>query len=132
VYPDEIQSGTNVPCATSASKTPRAGVTKVELASCLGYARQNWTVQANGELQVFGLCLDTVGESTTAGTLVDLNTCTGAPTQLWTPQANRELTNGGAPGICLDDPASNTANGTDLDIATCSGGNNQQWRLPAV
>lgn len=132
VYPDEIQAGTNVPCATSASKTPKAGVAKVELASCLGYATQNWTMQANGEIQVLGLCLDTVGESTIAGTLVDLNTCTGAPTQIWTPQANRELTNGGAVGICLDDPASNTANGTVLDIAPCSGGNNQQWRLPAV
>jgi Ricin-type beta-trefoil lectin domain/Domain of unknown function (DUF5122) beta-propeller len=132
VYPDEIQSGTNVPCATSAAKSPKAGVTKVELESCLGYATQNWTLQANGEIQVLGLCLDTVGESASAGTQVDLNTCTGAPTQIWTPQANRELTNGGASGICLDDPASNTANGTDLDIAACSGGNNQQWRLPAV
>lgn len=131
VYPDEIQTGTNVPCATSASKTPKAGVAKVELASCLGYATQNWTLQPNGEIQVLGLCLDTVGESTTAGTPVDLNTCTGVPTQIWTSQANnRELINGA--GMCLDDPASNTANGTVLDIATCSGGNNQQWRLPAV
>jgi Ricin-type beta-trefoil lectin domain/Domain of unknown function (DUF5122) beta-propeller len=132
VYPDEIQSGSNVPCATSAAKSPKAGVTKVELESCLGYATQNWTLQANGEIQVLGLCLDTVGESTSAGTQVDLNTCTGAPTQIWTTQANRELTNGGASGICLDDPAGNTANGTDLDIAACSGGTNQQWRLPAV
>jgi hypothetical protein len=66
-YPDEIQSGTNVPCATSASKKPRAGVAKIELDSCLGYATQNWTVQASGEIQVFGLCLDTVGEGTSRG-----------------------------------------------------------------
>lgn len=131
LWPDERQASTNVPCATSASKTPKPGVTKVELDSCLGFATQNLTVQANGEIQVFGLCLDTVGEAGTAGTLVDLNTCTGGPTQTWTSVAQGTALTDGL-GMCLDDPGSNTTNGTDLDIATCTGGKNQQWRLPQV
>jgi hypothetical protein len=132
LYPDEIQANSNVPCATSESNTPQPGVTHVVLSGCLGFVKQAWTLQANGEIQLEGLCLDTVTEGTSPGTQVDLNTCTGAPTQIWTPQANRELTNGGATNICLDDPGGNTATGTRLDIASCAGGNNQQWRLPAV
>jgi hypothetical protein len=131
LWPQERQASTNVPCATSATNKPRAGVTKVVLSQCLGFGTQNWTVQANGEIQVFGLCLDTVGGAGTAGTLVDLNTCTGSPSQTWTSSGQGAALIDGL-GMCLDDPGSNTANGTDLDISTCSGGHNQQWRLPQV
>jgi Ricin-type beta-trefoil lectin domain/Domain of unknown function (DUF5122) beta-propeller len=130
LWPNETQSSSNVPCATSAAKKPKNGVTKVELSGCLNYDTQNWTVQSNGEIQIYGFCLDTVGEGVSSGTLVVLGTCTGSPTQTWTSHSNYELTDGA--GMCLDDPGFQTGNGTQLEIYSCNDGTNQQWRMPAV
>ncbi|HEV2373980.1 MAG TPA: ricin-type beta-trefoil lectin domain protein [Streptosporangiaceae bacterium] len=105
-----------------------ANGTVVEMWDCNGGTNQQWTIETDGTIQVFGKCLDIVGGDTANGTLVDLWTCNGGTNQQW-KAANGTLVNP-ASGKCLDDPGFNTANGTQLDIWTCNGGTNQQWTLP--
>ena len=105
-----------------------ANGTKIQLWTCNGGANQQWTVESDGTLQVYGKCLDITGANYTNGTLIELWQCNGGANQQWQAQ-NGELVNP-ASGKCLDDPGSNTANGTQLDLWTCTGGANQQWHLP--
>ncbi|HEX5404620.1 MAG TPA: arabinofuranosidase catalytic domain-containing protein [Pseudonocardiaceae bacterium] len=102
---------------------------KVQMWMCDGnVAAQNWTVAANGTLQIDGGCLDITNASTANGTLIEWWTCNGGANQQW-QSVNGELLNP-ASGKCLDDPGSNTVNGTQLILFTCNGGLNQQWHLP--
>jgi hypothetical protein len=105
-----------------------ANGTKIQLWDCNGGANQQWTVEPNGTLQVYGKCMDITGANYNNGTLIELWDCNGGTNQQWQAQ-NGELVNP-ASGKCLDDPNSNTANGTQLDLWTCNGGSNQQWHLP--
>jgi hypothetical protein len=105
-----------------------ANGSKIQLWTCNGGANQQWTVESDGTLQVYGKCLDITGANYTNGTLTELWQCNGGANQQWQAQ-NGELVNP-ASGKCLDDPGSNTANGTQLDLWTCTGGANQQWHLP--
>ncbi|HEV2373982.1 MAG TPA: ricin-type beta-trefoil lectin domain protein [Streptosporangiaceae bacterium] len=102
--------------------------TIVEMWTCNSGANQQWTIEGNGTIQVFGKCLDIVGGGTANGTLVDLWTCNSGANQQWVA-ANGTLVNP-VSGQCLDDPGFNTGNGTQLDIWACNGGTNQQWALP--
>jgi len=97
----------------------------------VGSKPEQWTMEADGTFQSFGMCLDTAGGSVTQGTLTVLNTCNGGTTQVWTPGPNGSLVNE-ASGLCLDDPGSNTANGVQMQIWSCNGGNNQHWWLPEL
>ena len=101
---------------------------KIQLWTCNGGANQQWTVESDGTLQVYGKCLDITGANTANGTLIELWTCNGGANQQW--QASNGTLVNPASGKCLDDPNSNTANGTQLDLWTCNGGTNQQWHLP--
>jgi hypothetical protein len=102
--------------------------TKIQMWDCNGGANQQWTVESNGTLQVYGKCMDITGANYSNGTLIELWTCNGGANQQW-QASNGELVNP-ASGKCLDDPNFNTANGTQLDLWTCNGGSNQQWHLP--
>jgi hypothetical protein len=102
--------------------------TKIQMWTCTGGANQQWTVEPNGTVQVFGKCLDITGANYSNGTGIELWTCNGGANQQW-QATNRTLVNP-ASGKCLDDPNSNTANGTQLDLWTCNGGTNQQWGTP--
>jgi hypothetical protein len=117
-------------CVDDAGDSTTAG-TSVEFSTCTNAPEQNWTVQADGNVEVNGLCLDTVGQATASGTKVDVNTCGTSATQVWAQGTGNTLVNSAA-GLCLDDPGSSTTSGTVLDIATCTGGANQVWPLPAV
>jgi non-reducing end alpha-L-arabinofuranosidase len=102
---------------------------KVQMWTCDGNtAAQNWTVAANGTLQIDGGCLDITGASSSNGTLIEWWTCNGGANQQW-QAASGELVNP-ASGKCLDDPGFNTASGTQLVLWTCNGGTNQHWQLP--
>ncbi len=102
---------------------------KVQMWTCDGNtAAQNWTVAANGTLQIDGGCLDITGAATANGTLIEWWTCNGGANQVWQAE-NGELVNPSS-GKCLDDPGSNTTNGTQLILFTCNGGANQHWTLP--
>src|SRR5450755_1639914 len=103
---------------------------KVQMWTCDGnVAAQNWTVAANGTLQIDGGCMDITGAKFVNGTLIEWWTCNGGTNQVW-QAVNGELVNP-ASGMCLDDPGSNTTSGTQLVLWTCNGGTNQQWRPPS-
>jgi hypothetical protein len=102
---------------------------KVQMWTCDGNAAaQNWTVAANGTLQIDGGCMDITGANYSNGTLIEWWTCNGGANQVWQAQ-NGELVNPHS-GKCLDDPAFNTTPGTQLILYTCNGGANQKWSLP--
>lgn len=74
------QSDTNVPCLTDVNNA-------ADLSVCDGFASQNWTMALDGTIRANGMCLDTVGGGTAAGTLAVVNPCNGAGTQVWTQGA---------------------------------------------
>ena len=118
-------------CIDEAGNSSSPGAA-VQLANCNDSPEQNWTLAADGTIQINGLCLDTQGGGTAGGTKLVAATCSGAATQQWRQGSGNTVTNSGAPGMCLDDPGSSTTSGTVLDIAACSGGSNQVWPLPAA
>jgi hypothetical protein len=105
-----------------------ANGTKIQMWDCNGGSNQDWTIEPDGTLQVYGKCMDITGANYSNGTGIELWDCNGGANQQWQAQ-NGELVNP-ASGKCLDDPGFNTANGTQLDLWTCNGGTNQQWNLP--
>jgi len=123
------QSSTQPGCINAGSGT--APGTAVQMATCIGSAQQNATIESNGNIEIEGQCLDTAGEATASGTGVVLNTCGAGTTQVWTQGTGHSLINKAA-GLCLNaDGSTNT--GTLLDIAACSSSvATQGWRLPAV
>jgi hypothetical protein len=125
---------TNAPMCLDDPGNSLSASTRVDIATCVNQAEQNWTVPATGttgQIKINNLCLDTAGGSTADGAGVILASCTTASTQQWTQGARNTVINKGA-AMCLDDPSSSTTNGTALDIATCSGGQNQIWPLPVA
>jgi hypothetical protein len=102
---------------------------KIDLGTCNGWARQDWTVEADGTVQDYGKCMEVSGGGTSDGTKVDLSTCNGWARQQWRPYARGALINPSS-GKCLDDPGGSTTDGTPLDIATCDGWARQRWNLP--
>jgi hypothetical protein len=123
-------TGTDM-CVNDAGNSSTSG-TAVQLSDCTNSPAQNWTVAANGTIQINGLCLGPAGGGTVNNTAIVASTCTGASTQQWAQGTGNTLTNTGAPGMCLDDPKSSTTNNIALDLFTCNGGPNQVWPLPAA
>jgi hypothetical protein len=107
---------------SSANNTP------VVTWTCNGSPEQNWTVEADGTIQINGKCLDVHRYGKASKTLVALYTCHGGANQQWQAVAGT-LVNPYS-GKCLDDPKYNTSDGTQLETFTCNGGRNQQWMLP--
>ena len=101
----------------------------IQIYTCNNTGAQQWTVAANGTLQVLGGCLDVTNGGTTNGTLVQYYQCNGTGAQQWTAQSNGSLLNPPS-GKCLDDPGSSTTLATQLQIYTCNGTNAQVWHLP--
>jgi hypothetical protein len=124
------RSNTNVPCITTVSNA-------AELTTCEGFDSQDWTMELDGTIRNNGMCLDTAGGGTAAGTRIVVKPCDGASTQIWAQgggnpgSAGNTLVNRGAAGMCLDDPGSVTAQFTRLDISACQNGlAAQSWILP--
>ncbi|HZR50307.1 MAG TPA: lectin [Streptosporangiaceae bacterium] len=101
----------------------------IQVYTCNNTGAQQWTVAANGTLQVLGGCMDVTHSGTADGTLVQFYQCNGTGAQQWAAQSNGEVVNPES-GKCLDDPGSATTPGTQLDIATCTGASEQVWHLP--
>jgi Ricin-type beta-trefoil lectin domain len=95
---------------------------------------QNWTLEANGTLQIQGKCADITDYGTTPGSLIQLWTCEplpGSTNQQWQARANGQIVNP-ASGLCLDNPGG-TSNSIQLEIDDCSTGNPaQEWLPPYV
>jgi hypothetical protein len=101
----------------------------VQIWTCNGTGAQNWTIAADGTIQVLGGCLDVSGAGTTAGTVVQYWQCNGTVAQQWQARSDGSLYNPNS-GMCLDDPGSSTTAGTQLQIWTCNGTNAQKWTIP--
>jgi O-glycosyl hydrolase len=103
--------------------------TQLEVYSCNAGSNQEYTLNPNGEITVYGSkCLDAYQAGKSAGTIVDIYTCSGASNQLWQAHPDGTVTNNES-GLCLDVVGQGTANGTKIDLYTCNGGSNQQWTL---
>ncbi|WP_198045699.1 ricin-type beta-trefoil lectin domain protein [Kitasatospora mediocidica] len=100
----------------------------IQITDCNGTIAQNWTVNANGTLNVMGGCLDNTNAVNSNGNLLQWNTCTGSPAQQWIPRADSSIYNP-ATGRCLDDPGGSTANGTRLQLYDCNGSPAQRWLI---
>jgi O-glycosyl hydrolase len=107
-----------------------ANGTQLDIYTCNAGTNQEYTLQPNGEITVYGSsdCVDAYGQGKTAGTVVDIYTCNGGSNQLWQAHPDGSITNDES-GLCLDVSGQGTANGTKVDLWTCNGGTNQQWAL---
>ena len=99
----------------------------IKVWSCNQHSAQQWTVNANNTITVFGKCMTASNGGTTDGTLIVLYDCSAASSQIWQPQANGTLLNP-ASGLCLNEPSASI--GTQLTLATCTTATTQQWTLP--
>ncbi|HTJ69239.1 MAG TPA: lectin [Actinospica sp.] len=103
--------------------------THIQIYTCNGSAAQQWTIAANGTIQVEGGCMDVSNGGTANGTVVQWYTCNGTGAQQWQVGASNSLMNPQS-GKCLDDPNSTTTTGTQLQLYTCNNTGAQNWTLP--
>ncbi|MBM0231831.1 PQQ-dependent sugar dehydrogenase [Micromonospora sp. STR1_7] len=103
----------------------RAGL---NIYDCNGQANQSWTLTSAGELRVYDetMCLDVVGQDTTAPAAVQIYGCTGGANQRWRVNADGSIV-GVQSGLCLDVTGGGTANSTAVGLWTCNGQGNQRW-----
>jgi len=107
----------------------------VDSTTCSNDAEQNWNIEADGSIQINGLCLDTAGSATGNDTPIVVNTCnvsTGGTTQQWAQGPGNTLVNQGAANECLTVPGGKVTSGRALKIQTCNGATDQVWPLPAA
>ncbi|WP_063766752.1 MULTISPECIES: ricin-type beta-trefoil lectin domain protein [unclassified Streptomyces] len=112
------------------SGSTNAAGTAVQLNTCGTGISQDWSVAADGTVQVLGDCMGVANNGTASGTAVTLQVCNGSNGQKWTTGADGSLVNT-LSGRCLDATDASSANGTKLQIWTCGGSAQQKWSLPA-
>jgi len=129
VSAQEVVGGQSGKCLDVPGQSTANG-TQLEIYTCNAGSNQEYTLQPNGEITVYGSsdCLDAYNQGKTAGTIVDIYTCNGGANQLWQVHPDGSVTNDES-GLCLDVVGQGTANGTKIDLWTCNGGTNQQWAL---
>ncbi|MFF4903191.1 ricin-type beta-trefoil lectin domain protein [Streptomyces sp. NPDC001068] len=113
------------------SGSTNAAATALQLNTCGTGVSQDWSVAADGSVQVLGSCVGVVNNATASGTAVTLQVCNGSSGQKWTAGASSSLVNT-LSGRCLDATGASSANGTKLQIWTCGGSDQQKWSLPAA
>ena len=102
----------------------------VQLWTCDGLSRQQWTLPGDGTIRVQGNhCLAVKGAGVTSMTPVWLWDCDGGPAQIWTVKANGTIVNNHS-GLCLADKGGGTADGNPIWVYTCDGGLAQLWHVP--
>jgi hypothetical protein len=128
--PGEVTSGVAGKCLDNYGAGTASGA-EIDIYTCNGnVGSQQWTVAADGTIQIQGDdCLDVTKSGTTPSTLVDLYACNNTGAQQWRAESDGALVNPES-GLCLDVPDNNTANGTQLVINTCDNDATQQWTLP--
>ena len=105
----------------------QADETLVQLWGCNGGSNQEWTLQPNGTIEVYGgKCLDALRQGTQPGAVVGIYGCNGGGNQQWHLHPDGSLV-GAQSGLCLDVNALATANGSKVTLWTCNGGPNQKW-----
>ncbi|GHO98070.1 hypothetical protein KSF_081180 [Reticulibacter mediterranei] len=111
-----------------ASKTTNGN--PIQVVPCNQTKAQQWTVSADGTLQVLGKCMTTASSDKTSPTVIALSDCSAASSQIWQPQANGTLLNP-ASSLCLSEPPSGSGSG-QLVLADCAASTTQHWKLPDV
>jgi hypothetical protein len=97
---------------------------------CNGNPAQNFTFWPNGQITIYGLCLDDDGDSNSSDTpVVNLQMCNGGYTQQWWESTVSHFVNV-ATDNCLDDPGGNTTPGTQLIVSSCNPHAEQVWSPP--
>ncbi|MFE9611335.1 ricin-type beta-trefoil lectin domain protein [Streptomyces sp. NPDC006012] len=107
------------------SGSTNAAATALQLNTCGTGISQDWSVAADGSVQVLGSCVGVANNATASGTAVTLQVCNGSNGQKWTTGANSSLVNT-LSGRCLDATDASSANGTELQIWTCGGSEQQK------
>jgi hypothetical protein len=106
--------------------------TQLQIYTCDGLAKQNWTRTSSGQLTVTNngttLCLDANGKGTTDGTKAIVWSCNGQVNQQWQVNSDGTITSV-LSGLCLDVTGASTANGALVELWTCNGRTNQQWTM---
>ena len=98
---------------------------RVDNTTCNGTDAQEFYFYSDGTIRnVWGYCLDVLGDNTTQGTL-DFTTCNGTAAQQWKQHGQRKVL--GPAGKCLDVFANSPTPGTTVDLATCNGTGAQNW-----
>jgi GH25 family lysozyme M1 (1,4-beta-N-acetylmuramidase) len=109
--------------------------TVIQLWSCTGKANQRWTLVQDSTLRTGGMCLGTVGNSTSSGAKVQLEPCNSDDgAQLWQAATDGQLDNPQS-GKCLDVTAASAANGAQPVIEPCANSTsqaNEHWLRPAA
>ena len=99
----------------------------IQIYSCNQTLAQQWMVNTDGSIGVFGRCMTVSGGGKASGTPIVISDCSADPSQIWQPQTNGTLLNP-ASGLCLNEPGASV--GTQLTIADCTTATTQQWKLP--
>jgi prepilin-type N-terminal cleavage/methylation domain-containing protein len=118
-------------CVGAADNSTADG-TDIELATCGGAGKQQWTMPPSypGPVKALGKCLDVTGGSSANRTYVQLLTCDGTGDQLWSLGSDGDMLINPQSGRCLDAENATTTDGTRLIIWDCHGNSNQRWTLP--
>ncbi|WP_404869823.1 ricin-type beta-trefoil lectin domain protein [Kitasatospora griseola] len=103
----------------------------IQISTCNGFTKQQFTVQPDGTLKVFTRCIEPVNSGTANGTLIQLMDCSGTPNQQWILRPDGSLYNV-LSTRCLDVPNGNTTNGTRVQLWDCNQTTAQRWRSTPV
>ncbi|NUP50518.1 MAG: hypothetical protein HOW97_24885 [Catenulispora sp.] len=119
---------------TATSPGGLAGGNKIQLWTCNGYPSQQWSLNPEGTITLYGYpgkCLDVTNSGTADGTKIQLQDChvggSSVQYQQWQTGPNSELWNSGT-GKCLDSGAGTA--GTQLQIWTCNNTKPQSFNVP--
>jgi beta-glucosidase len=104
-----------------------ANGTKIQIWQCIADAAENdWTVEPDGTLRIFGSCLVPQNAGTADGTLIVLWSCEGEASQFWTERSDGTFVNKTS-GTDLVDPNSSTTNGTQLTLLHYNTSPAEEW-----
>ena len=100
---------------------------------CHGGANQQFTLQPNGTITVYGgqLCVDVWRAQANDGDSVVVWPCNGGANQRWVYTAAGQLQTA-VNGKCLDLWLARGENGAPIKIWPCNGGPNQRWTVPST
>jgi hypothetical protein len=98
------------------------------VSTCNGTTAQTWSLEPDGSVQIFGMCMDLPAPTVAAAGPAELWTCDGAANQTWHIGPGGTLANTGL-GLCLTVPGT-AAPDAAVSAAPCTGAANQQWIFP--
>ena len=81
--PARSRRAPTAPSASTTAPAPPPTATRSRCGTAPAAPNQQWTVESNGTLQVYGKCMDITGANYRNGTLVELWDCNGGGNQQW-------------------------------------------------